>query len=222
MYSLTALPPELLGFVFLFLDRNTSRNLRQTCRSISRSATNELFKAVHLFPGDAGLESFGSILAQDLLLRNILTIYIHTSNYVSNVFLCAAELNYRFINGGDQEHPDPQQAVPDRFRAHIARLKGLPSLRKVVLRLDEFPGFGLQRIPFVESVIKLVFAALVSFSVLPQSLNIHNMPMVNPDDSVVRTNITKVLKNLHALRLKVVSDFDPHALDNNFWVCVPL
>lgn len=110
--------------------------------------------------------------------------------------------------------------VPGRFRAHIARLRGLPYLRKVVLRLDEFPGFGLERIPFLESIIEMVFAALVSFPVLPQSLNIHNMPMTNPSDLMVRTNISKILKNLHALSLKVVSDFDRDAPDSNFWVCV--
>lgn len=100
MFSLSNLPPELLAVIFSFLDRNSLRNFRRTCRSFSRSATKELYKVVHLFPDDEGLESFGNILAEDRLLQNILTICIHTSNYVSDSFLCAAELHYRFIKVG--------------------------------------------------------------------------------------------------------------------------
>lgn len=69
---------------------------------------------------------------------------------------------------------------------------------------------------------ELVFSSMFKLRELPRELAIRNLQNVNQSDSEVSASIAQVLRNLHTLRLNIVSEYDEAAPENTITVSVTM
>jgi hypothetical protein len=78
MSRLLNLPSELLARTFSYVDRSSLKSLRQSCRLTSQLTTDQLFRTVHLQPGETSQNFLQEILNNPNLRRIPRKIYIDT------------------------------------------------------------------------------------------------------------------------------------------------
>jgi hypothetical protein len=71
-------PSELLAHTFSYVNQSTLKSLRQSCRFISPLATDQLYRTVHLQPGETSQKGLQEILNNPNLRRIPRKIYIDT------------------------------------------------------------------------------------------------------------------------------------------------
>jgi len=78
MSRLLTLPSELLARTFSYVNRSSLKSLRQSHRFISQLATDQLYRTVHLKPGETSQKALQEILNNPNLRRIPRKIYIDT------------------------------------------------------------------------------------------------------------------------------------------------
>lgn len=83
MATLSSLPLELVTNVVSFVDRPSLKNLRTTCRLLSRLATERLFESLTLAPKDSSYNAFEAVLGHETLSKLVKKVYFKTKEYVT-------------------------------------------------------------------------------------------------------------------------------------------
>ncbi|EAW16957.1 F-box domain protein [Aspergillus fischeri NRRL 181] len=196
MVHITALPSELLTLIVSYVDSSSWKNLRQTCRLLSYVTAQLLFETLKLYPTQDSYEIMDEILTGSILEDAVKKVYINT-----------------------REHPyesdDEEEAYfPGEFENRIPRLKTWSKVQNVVLQFDKRCGLSRhhwitkppQTVAFRKKALSVFFEWLASFEVPLQALGIQHLQDINIKDDELSDRITKVLRNLRALRLSIVSE----------------
>ncbi|KAB8233173.1 F-box protein [Aspergillus alliaceus] len=196
--NLANLPPELLHYIISYLDRESVKQSRLTCRNLSYSATISLFRRIVLFPNDASCQNMERILE---------------STAIKSV--CH-----------DHDTPAVAKAVlPTQVITLIQRLKELPNLRDVALRFDaniSIPDddddddvaegvsafWHPETVEFRLETLRLLFSSLLSLSRPLRGLAIQSMQNVCEQDDKEIAIMALVLCKLQSLRLNIIQDIE--------------
>ncbi|OOQ90346.1 F-box domain protein [Penicillium brasilianum] len=209
MSRLLNLPSELLARTFSYVDRPSLKSLRQSCRFISQLATDQLFRTVHLQPGETSQRLLQEILNNPSLRRIPRKIYIDTVD---------ESLNY-----DDEE----EQEWPQGWDNLVPQVKKLPRLNAAVLCFDkgftsdsgdhdwlhywDFP----QTPRFRFHAMHKLFSLLESLRQPIQDLGIRNLQADNPKDPETLAKMSKVLSGLLSLRLSITSETNDAAPEHD-------
>ncbi|PCG99016.1 Hypothetical protein PENO1_055120 [Penicillium occitanis (nom. inval.)] len=200
MSHLLDFPSELLAHTFSYVNQSTLKSLRQSCRFISPLATDQLYRTVHLQPGETSQKGLQEILNNPNLRRIPRKIYIDTVD---------ESLNYD--DGKEQKWPRGWDNL-------VPQVKELPRLNAAVLCFDKgftsdsmdpdhlHYGACAERPQFRFQAMHKFFSLLESFRHPIQDLGIRNLQADNPKDPKTLAKMAKVLSGLLSLRLSITSE----------------
>ncbi|KAJ5562738.1 hypothetical protein N7461_001499 [Penicillium sp. DV-2018c] len=202
MSRLLDLPNELIAHTFSYVDRPSLKSLRQTCRFLSQLANDQLYRTVHLRPGETSQNKIQGILNNPSLSRSLRKIDIVTVD---------KGINYKYREN-EQEWPHGWDNI-------LAQVEELPLLNSVVLcfhkRFVSASGQGRpnawdypQTRRFRFEAMDKIFSLIDSSRRPVQSLGIRNLQAVNPEDPRTLAKMEKVLSGLQSLRLSITNQID--------------
>ncbi|RHZ54879.1 F-box protein [Aspergillus thermomutatus] len=205
MASITVLPSELLARIVSFLDRSSLKALRETSRVLSQFATPQLFNTLHLFPDEESYEAVDSITNNATFKKMVRKVYVNT-----------CEDDY-------DSYDEEEVELTKDFKDRIAKFKDCPNVQSAVLRFDKHCSTGRESwmrehpetVAFRTKTLQVFFKWLASFEVPLRELGIRNMQDINVNDDRISANIKKVLQNIRALRLSIVTEHNEAAPEDD-------